>query len=148
MQQSKPVQSPLTLMMTIKSEEAYEQLHALLTQIQSMPEDQNPISVALTKIGIVHFARFTFLENNTKLGVFTTYDGDLDSYLHDFANEIGPLLDQVFEFIQDAPPAPISEHREEFFKYVKDNDKFVLQWYSAYPNLTVLDIKALEASQG
>lgn len=68
----KPVQNPLTLIMKIKSEADYKELHQKLLQIQSLPPSQNPIVIALTKIGTVHFARFTFLENNTKLAVITS----------------------------------------------------------------------------
>ena len=142
-----PVQRPLTLILPVKSEEAYEQLHGLLTQIQSMPPNQNPINVALDKTGIVHFARFTFIDK-TRLGVFTSYDGDLDSYLNDFAIHVGPLLDQVFEFVDGAPPRPVLEHRQEFIDFVKQHDLPVLQWYSAYPTMTVLDIQALADKVG
>jgi len=78
----KPVQNPLTLIMKIKSSADYEQLNQLLQQIQSLPPAQNPIAVALTKIATVHFARFAFFENNTKLGVITSYDGDFDTYIN------------------------------------------------------------------
>jgi hypothetical protein len=146
MAERQPVQSPLTLIMTIKSPQDYEQAYALLTQIQSLPEEQNPISRALTEIGTVHFARFTFLEEGAKLGVFTTYDGDLDTYLREFATAVGPILDQFLGFVDGAPPTPVREHVEEFSSYVKANNLTCLQWYSAYPDLTVLDIKALGAS--
>ena len=36
----------------------------------------------------VHFARFVFLDH-TRLAVITTFDGDLTTYLEDFAAKIG-----------------------------------------------------------
>jgi hypothetical protein len=53
------------------------------------PPALNPIWAALTKLNIVHFARFVFLENNTKLAVITTYDGTFEDYINDFIDEIG-----------------------------------------------------------
>ena len=41
----KAVQNPLTLIMKIKSDTAYQELKALLNQIQSAPPDRNPIWV-------------------------------------------------------------------------------------------------------
>src|SRR5207247_6569580 len=75
----KAVQSPLTLVMKIKSDAAYQELKALLNQMQSAPPDRNPIWVALNKLRNVHFARFVFLNNNTQLAVITTYDGTFDA---------------------------------------------------------------------
>src|SRR6478736_3682506 len=69
------VQSPLTLIMTVKSADDAQTVNALLHKIQSTPPEQNPIWRALNKLNTVHFARFVFLENSTKLAVITTYDG-------------------------------------------------------------------------
>src|SRR3954454_14523393 len=69
------VQHPLTLVMSIKSPEDRRALQAKLDRVQSLPRDQNPVIVALDKIGTVHFARFVFIDE-TRLAVITTYDGD------------------------------------------------------------------------
>ena len=144
----KPVQNPLTLIMTIKSTEDYEQLNALLHHIQSLPPTENPIAIALNKIATVHFARFVFLENNTKLAVITTYDGSFEKYINEFVNEIGDVFNQLLSHMAGAPTLPVQENRQEFLAYVKANDLPTLQpFYSAYPTLTVLDIQAL-ADQG
>lgn len=144
MSQQKPVQNPLTLIMKIKSEADYSQLNQKLQQIQSLPPTENPIAVALTKIATVHFARFTFLENNTKLAVITSYDGDFDTYINEFVNKIGDIFNTLLMHMENAPPLPVQTHRQEFLQYVKDNDAPSLQpFYSAYPTLTVLDILAL-----
>lgn len=144
MSEPKPVQNPLTLIMKIKSEADYEQLNQLLQKLQSLPPTQNPIVVALNKIATVHFARFTFLDNNTKLAVITSYDGDFDIYINEFINEIGDVFNQLLVYMENAPALPVQNHRQEFLQYVKDNDVPSIQpFYSAYPTLTVLDILAL-----
>jgi hypothetical protein len=136
------MQNPLTLVMPIKSPEDFEKLHQTLMQVQAAPPEQNPIMVALNKIATVHFARFVFLENNTRLAVITTYDGDFDRYINDFVDNIGHVFDMLLQFMADAPPLPVAEHREEFLQYVRDHDlRCVEPFYSAYPELTVLDIQ-------
>jgi hypothetical protein len=137
----KPVQSPLTLIMTFKSPQDFEELRAKLTQIQSLPPDQNPLNQALISTGIVHFARFVFLENNTKLGVFTAYDGSLDAYVNAFVDKVGKVFDLLLSHMADAPPLPVEQHRDEFLAYIKAHDLPVIEpFFSAYPTLTVLDI--------
>ncbi len=145
---AKPVQTPLTLVMTIKSEEDAKALQELLAHVHSLPPEQNPIVVALEEIGTVHFARFTFLEDNTKLAVITTFDGPFERYILDFVNSIGHIFDKLLAHMADAPPLPVREHRQEFLQYVRDHDLPSLEpFYSAYPKLTVLTIKHL-AAQG
>lgn len=139
-----PVQNPLTLIMKIKSESDFKQLNQKLREIQSLPSNENPITVALSEIATVHFARFTFLDNNTKLAVITSFDGDFDRYIMDFVEHIGDVFNTLLIHMENAPPLPVQEHHKDFLKYVKNNDVPSLQpFYSAYPNLTVLDILAL-----
>lgn len=135
------VQNPLTLIMTLKSPEDFEQLNAQLSHFQGLPPDQNPLNQALTATGIVHFARFVFLENNTKLGVFTAYDGSLAAYVNAFVDKVGKVFDLLLSHMADAPPLPVEQHRQEFLAYIQSHDVPVVEpFYSAYPTLTVLDI--------
>lgn len=143
-----PVQNPLTLVMTIKSDADSQALRQLLHHIQGLPPEQNPIFRALEKIATVHFARFTFLENNTKLAVITTYDGSFDTYINEFVNEIGEVFDKILAHVSDPPPLPVSAHRQEFLRYVAEHDVPSIDFYSAYPELTVLDILALAGDGG
>ncbi|MEO5742003.1 MAG: hypothetical protein ABIS29_15555 [Vicinamibacterales bacterium] len=137
------MQSPLTLIMRIKSPEACVQLQALLHRIQSAPPGKNPIWNALDKLLTVHFARFVFLENNTRLAVITTYDGSFDDYINDFIDAIGDVFNSLLQFMEGAPPLPIQQHRQAFLDYVRANDLRALEpFYAAYPTATVVTIKA------
>ena len=136
-----PIQSPLTLIMTIKSPEDFAQLNGLLAKIQSAPPDQNPIWVALTKLKTVHFARFVFLSNNTQLAVITTYDGSFDKYINDFIDEIGDVFNALLLHMTDAPALPVQKNRDAFLAYVKKNDlRGIDPFYSAYPQASVVTI--------
>jgi hypothetical protein len=137
------VQSPLTLVMTIKSAQNHRELVALLTRMQSAPPDKNPIWVALNKLRTVHFARFVFLENNTKLAVITTYDGSFEDYINEFIDEIGDVFNALLAHMKDAPALPVQKNRKPFLDYVRANDLRAIEpFYSAYPTATVLDIQA------
>lgn len=139
----KPIQSPLTLIMTIRSPEDFQALDARIHEIQSAPPGKNPIWIALDKLRIVHFARFVFLENNTRLAIITTYDGSFDDYLNEFIDEIGDVFNALLQHVKDAPPLPIQRNRDAFREYVKANDLGGIEpFYSAYPQATVLDIQA------
>lgn len=135
-----PIQNPLTLVMQGKSPEDSAALRQLVEHIQSLPQDQNPIVAALDKIGTVHFARFAFLGND-QLAVITTYDGDFETYINEFVNEIGDIFNKLLAHVADAPPLPVQTYRQEFLEYVQARDlRAVGTFYSAYPDRTVLDI--------
>jgi hypothetical protein len=138
------VANPLTLVMKIKSDDDYRTLKGLIASIQALPPDKNPILVALNEIGTVHFARFVFIEERL-LAVITTYDGDFDRYIDAFIDSIGEVFDKLLTHIADAPPLPVSQHRREFLDFVRKNDlTAVPPFYSAYPDLKVLDILTLQ----
>jgi hypothetical protein len=139
----KPVQNPLTLVMKIKSPEDFQELEARIRQIQSAPPERNPIWIALDKLKMVHFARFVFLESNTKLAIITTYDGSFEDYLNEFIDEIGNVFNALLQHMDEAPPLPIQQNRDAFHQYIKAHDLGCIQpFYSAYPQATVLDIQA------
>ena len=139
----KTVQSPLTLIMTIRSPEDFQALNARILEIQATPPEKNLIWIALDKLRIVHFARFVFLENNTKLAIITTYDGSFEDYLNEFIDEIGDIFNALLQHMDGAPPLPIQQNRSAFGDYVKANDLGGIEpFYSAYPQATVLDIQA------
>ena len=137
----KAVQSPLTLIMRIKSPEAAAQLEALLHRIQNAPPGKNPVWNALDRLLTVHFARFVFLENKTRLAVITTYDGSFDDYINDFIDAIGDVFNSILQFMEGAPPLPVQQNRQAFLDYVRTNDLRGLEpFYSAYPTATVVTI--------
>lgn len=139
-QPPQPVQNPLTAVMTAKSPADYAALQQLVERLQSLPPEQNPVEVALNKLGTVHFARFAFLGNN-QLGVITTYDGDFESYIHEFIDAIGNVFNDLLKHVVDAPPLPVQQYRQEFLDYIRSIDnRCVGKFYSAYPERTVLDI--------
>lgn len=138
------VSNPLTLVMNIKSPEDFVELQKLLGGIAAQPPGQNPIDNALTKIGTVHFARFVFL-SETQLAVITSYDGDFVQYIQAFTDELGDIFDTLLSHMADAPPLPVKDNLKPFLEYIMANDRsrvngVLSTLYSAYPELTVVDI--------
>jgi hypothetical protein len=148
-EQRKPVANPLTLVMRLKSPQDFKELKAQLEKLQSLPPEKNPIMVALTELGTVHFARFVFL-GETHLAVITTYDGSFEDYIDSFVEAIGDIFDVILSHVADAPPLPVRkpENRKAFLEYVRKNDLTAMPpFFSAYPDLTVTDILKLQKKQ-
>jgi hypothetical protein len=140
-----PVQSPLTLVMTVKPEDR-EILRTKVHDLQAMPPEKNPVTTALDEIGTVHFARFVFLDED-RLAVITAYDGSFERYIMAFVDFIGPVFDDLLLHMLDAPKLPVEQHRQEFLEYVRKHDlTSVPPFYSAYPTRTVQDILADSAA--
>ncbi len=139
------VQSPLTLVMPIK-DGCGQHLLALIEGLAQAPT--NPVEAKLDELQSVHFARFVLLEDNTRLAVITSYDGDFRKYVMDFVDHLGPVFDQLLEFVDDWPANhPVQEHRDKFVDYVDDHDlRCVGSFYSAYPEVPVNDIVPLRPS--
>jgi hypothetical protein len=76
-----------------------------------------------------------FLDNESKLVLFTAYDGDFDAYIGHFAREFGPLFDRFFSHIENGPPSPIAEHAFEFVQFLRQFQQPAVGglFFSAYP---------------
>ena len=147
-QPPQPVQNPLTAVMKAKSPEDYAALQQLVEHLQSLPPEQNPVTVALNKLGTVHFARFSLLGND-QIAVITTYDGAFDRYINEFIDEIGDVFNALLAHVENAPPLPVQTFRQEFLDYIRTIDRrCVGAFYSAYPERTVLDIHDLASTSG
>jgi hypothetical protein len=131
--------------MPITSQAHADKLRETIEGLAALPG--NPLAAALDGLHNVHFARFVLLENDTRLAVITSYDGDLETYIMEFIDAIGDVFNKLLAAVSDAPPTPVQEHRDEFVRYVMKNDvPSVGSFYSAYPDLAVNDILALRPS--
>ena len=55
------------------------------------------------KIGTLHDMRFVFLDDDKKMIFATTYDGDWDPYINDFATKMPDSLDVIFSACEGWP---------------------------------------------
>lgn len=144
------VANPLTLVMKCRDEQAFAEIKAKITGL--LGQEENPINKALDAIGTVHFARFVFFEETKQVAVITTYDGDFRAYILRFTEKIGDVFNLLLTYVEDtdAMKGPdgkvnVQKYPDDFVKFVEKYDlRAVEPFYSAYPDLTVQDIKQLQ----
>ena len=135
---SPKTQNQLTALMTLKEPvaENKKKLHEIMTA-HSLAN-----GMTLTRLGFVHSARFLVIGD--KFAIITQFDFGFRDYINIFVDELGKLFDEVVVLMQDAPPTPVQEHRDEFFAYL---ERIRLQpdlFYSSYPNLSVQNIRTMK----
>jgi cytochrome P450/deferrochelatase/peroxidase EfeB len=122
------------------------------------------IQRALDGLSFIHFARFVPSWDGKALMVTTEFDGPLEPYVMDFAIAIGEVFDRLLSYTEGAPPLPVREHPDEFWRFVQEWNRvpffpwggnrpapdnpnspffppeFDYPLYSAYPGLSAIDI--------
>ena len=112
---------------------------------------QSQLDAALRELNFVHFARFLPSPDGSALLVITEFDGDLETYAMDFAVAIGEIFTAILRFVEHAPPLPVWENPDEFWDFIKRNNRVRIlglslpektdyPLFSAYREKTVLDI--------
>ena len=89
------------------------------------------------QIGTLHDLRFVIFDNDTRLLFATTFDGDWDAYIDDFAALVPDLIDLVFEEVEDYPGIKSPDIKDFIVKSQVTSTYF----YSAYPDASVRDIR-------
>jgi hypothetical protein len=88
-------------------------------------------------MGTLHDLRVVFIDNDTRILFATTFDGTWDSYIDDFASKMPDQLDAVFADVEGYPGIHDPSVKDYILKHQIKADEF----YSAYPNTTVRQIK-------
>lgn len=129
------VMSPASLIMPIKSWLQVEELDAIvqLTTKSSIEESD--------EVGTLHFARWINLHDNNQIVFFSSFDGSLRKYIEDFAKYMGKTFDLLFKHVANAPPMPVAKNVDAFYDWIVANNLPVTGYYSAYPTLSVQDIR-------
>jgi hypothetical protein len=128
------VQNALNLYLPLKNP---TQMPALLALLQSAADD---VHEALSSLHYVHFARFLPSIDGSLLWVITAYDGGLESYIMDFVAVLGDAFTEILQFIAGAPPLPVQRYASEFTQFVISHNLAQVGVWSAYPEITVIDI--------
>jgi len=93
------------------------------------------------RIGTLHDMRFVIFDNDTRLLFASTFDGDWDVYINDFATIIPDQIDFDFEEVEGYPGI----HSPDIKDFIVNHQVSATSFYSAYPNATVRDLwKALK----
>jgi hypothetical protein len=101
---------------------------------------------ASDSLGTLHFSDFVPFEHN-HIGFFTVFDGDMEKYFQDFAEKTSFVFDALFPHVVGAPPTPVAKNAQAFYQWGLENNYPPIGFYSAYPGLSVQDIRALLADR-
>lgn len=106
--------------------------------------------LGLDGVDTIHFAQWTLLDNGERLLFTSNYDGSLESYMVDFIDKVAWGLNLIFSNGIGYPRTNWMVHdgarNEQRFKDYLGNHQIENQvWFSAYPQLTAINIANNEA---
>ena len=102
---------------------------------------------ASDSIGTLHVAHWVPFENN-HIGFFTVFDGDFEKYFQDFADKTSFVFDAALSTCRWRRRQPQSQRTlRRSISGRLDNNYPAIGFYSAYPGLSVQDIRALLADR-
>ena len=90
-------------------------------------------------VGTLHTMRFVFLDNDTKLLFATSYDGEWDPYIDDFAVKIPELMDYIFGNVEGWPGI----HSPEVKDFIAGMQIGAAGWFVYHPETTVAEATRL-----
>jgi len=96
-------------------------------------------------IGTIHYSRFTILSEKTLL-FLGDFDGEFSHLVAEFAKHAGPVFDAIFPHVDNPPPTPVADHADDFVDWTADHLVHPLNLYTAYPEVTAKEIKALASA--
>jgi hypothetical protein len=114
-----------------------------------LPEVLSPLMPALFQaedaIGTVYSSRFTILDEKTLL-FLGDFDGEFGRLMTDLAKPAGPVFDAIFQHVANPPPTPVADHGDAFVEWTSEHLLGAATLFSAYPDVTVKEIKALASA--
>jgi hypothetical protein len=132
-------QNHFTLSFTLKSS----------TDAKAVAELLPPMMPGLFKaedaIGTIHYSRFTVLSEKTLL-FLGDFDGEFGQFITDLAMRAGAIFDMIFEHVHNPPPTPVTNNVDAFVEWTAANLIHAVNLYTAYPDVTAKEIKALAAA--
>jgi hypothetical protein len=100
---------------------------------------------AADAIGRIHYSRFTVLSEKTLLFI-GDFDGEFGQLMADLAAHAGPVFDAIFLHVDNPPPTPVAGHVEAFVEWTASQLIHAVNLYTAYPDVTAKDIKAMASA--
>jgi hypothetical protein len=112
---------------------------------EELPPLMSGFLKAEDSIGTIHYSRFTVLSEKTLL-FLGDFDGEFAQLMTELAKSAGPVFDAIFPHVTEPPPSPVASNVEAFAEWAGDHLANALNLYTAYPDITAKEIKALAAS--
>jgi hypothetical protein len=102
----------------------------------------------LTEVPTIHFARIMTTDDNEQMLFMSDFDGSWELYLNDFVSIGKQAVLNSWNNLKGCPPTkygdPTPGFSNDFLPYIRNYQIESLVWYSAYPNLSVNQIKKHE----
>jgi hypothetical protein len=96
-------------------------------------------------IGTIHYSRFTVLSERTLL-FLGDFDGEFSQLMAELADHTGQLFDAIFQHVEAPPCTPVADNPEAFAEWAADHLLTPVNLYTAYPDVTAKEIKALASA--
>lgn len=116
---------------------------------KGLADQLSPMMPALSRaadaIGTVHYARFTLLSERTLL-FLGDFDGEFSKLMANLARLAGPVFDALFQHVDGPPATPVADNAEAFVEWAAEHLVHPLNVYTAYPDATAREIKALASA--
>jgi hypothetical protein len=96
-------------------------------------------------IGTIHYSRFTLLSDKTLL-FLGDFDGEFGQLMADLARTAGALFEAILQHVDNPPPPPVATNSEAFVEWAAAHLLTAVNLYTAYPDVTVKQIKALASA--
>src|SRR6476646_10276790 len=107
------------------------------------PPQRAAMEKAIFDVGSLHQARYVLFDNGTRLLIATTFDGDWDVYIDDFAASY--ILDAWDAFLIHCEGYPdegkASLTVDEIKEFLTANQVTAADFYMTYPGVTVKEIE-------
>jgi hypothetical protein len=97
---------------------------------------------AADTIGRIHASRFAILDDKTLL-FLGDFDGEFAQLMADLAKGAGPVFDAIFQHVENPPPGPAADNTDAFVEWTADHLLDAATLFSAYPDVTAQEVKAL-----
>lgn len=95
------------------------------------------------RVSTLHDMRFVFFDNDTRILFATTYDGDWDTYINDFATKIPDLMDLLFANVEGWPGIASPDVKD----YIANHQIDAAGWFVANPQVTVVDVRRYQRTE-
>jgi hypothetical protein len=92
------------------------------------------------RVSTLHDMRFVFFDDDTRILFATTYYGDWDSYINDFATKIPELMDLLFANIEGWPGIASPAVKD----FIAGHQIDAAGWFVANPQVTVVDTRRFQ----
>jgi hypothetical protein len=112
---------------------------------QELPPMMPDLFRAEDAIGTVHYSRFTVLSDRTLL-FLADFDGEFGPLMVELAKRAGSVFDTVLKHVNDPPAGPVASNADAFVEWAAGHLLNPAHVYSAYPEATVKEIKAMAAA--